>query len=239
MLKPWLKQQWVLPPKANAEFVCGMETVLDVYARPADPKRPVVCADEGGKQLIGDARPPLPVRPKSPAKEDYEYVRNGTANLFLAFEPLTGTRHVEVTERKTKADFARLLKRIADEWYPDADRVTLVVDNLSTHKPAVLYEVYGPAEARRLMGRLDFVYTPKHGSWLNMAEIELSVLARQCLDRRIPDLETLRREVAVWEADRNSAAVTVDWQFTTADARTKRKRLDPVLEPVNSGVAEH
>jgi hypothetical protein len=229
----------VIPPKANAEFVCAMEDVLEVYARRHDPKRPVVCADEGGKQLIGDARPPLPVRPKSPAKEDYEYVRNGTANLFLAFEPLTGKRHVEVTERKTKADFARLLKRISDEWYPEAERVTLVVDNLSTHKPAVLYEVFTPEEARRIVGRLEFVYTPKHGSWLNVAEIELSVLARQCLDRRIPDLAALRREVAAWEEERNAAAVRVDWQFTTADARTKLKRLYPVLEPVSSGVTDH
>lgn len=239
MLKPWRRRQWVIPPKANTEFVRAKGNVLDVYARPLDPKRPVVCADEGGKPLIGDARPPLPVRPKSPAKEDDEYVRNGTANLFLAFEPLTGTRRVEVTERKTKADFARLLKRIADEWYPEAERVTLVVDNLSTHKPAVLYEVFAPAEARRIMGRLEFVYTPKHGSWLTVAEIELSVLARQCLDRRIPDMEALRREVAAWEAARNAAAVTVDGQFTTADARTKLKRLYPILEPVNSGVAEH
>ena len=137
MLKPWLKQQWVIPPKASAGFVAAMEDVLEVYAQPYDPKRPVVCVDEGGKQLIGDVREPLPVRPKSPAKEDYEYVRNGTANLFIAFEPLAGVRRVEVTERKTKADFARLLKRIADEWYPEADRVALVVDNLSTHKPAV------------------------------------------------------------------------------------------------------
>lgn len=229
----------MIPPKANAEFVCAMESVLEVYARPLDPKRPVVCADEGGKQLIGDVREPLPVRPKSPAKEDYEYTRNGTANLFVAFEPLAGVRRFEVTERKTKADFARLLKRIADEWYPEAERVTLVVDNLSTHKPAVLYEVFEPAEARRLIGRLEFVYTPKHGSWLNMAEIELSVLARQCLDRRISDMTTLRREVAAWEEGRNAAAVKVDWQFTTADARTKLKRLYPVLGPVNSGVAEH
>ncbi|WP_165253778.1 IS630 family transposase, partial [Paludisphaera soli] len=237
-LKPWLKQQWVIPPKANAEFVCAMEGVLEVYARPRDPRRPVVCADEGGKQLVGDARPPLPVRPRRPAKEDYEYVRHGTANLFMAFEPLAGKRRVEVTERKTKADFARLLKRIADEWYADAERVTLVVDNLSTHKPAVLYEVFEPAEARRILGRLEFVYTPKHGSWLNVAECELSVLARQCLDRRIPDMESLRREVAAWEADRNAAAVKVDWQFATADARVKLKRLYPVLEAVNSGVAD-
>jgi transposase len=229
----------VIPPKANAEFVCAMEGVLEVYARPHDPKRPVVCADEGGKQLIGDVREPLPVRPGAPAKEDYEYERNGTANLFVAFEPLAGVRRFEVTERKTKADFARLLKRVADEWYPEAERVTLVVDNLSTHKPSALYEVFEPAEARRVMGRLEFVYTPKHGSWLNMAEIELSVLARQCLDRRIPDMATLRREVATWEEERNAAAVKVDWQFTTADARTKLKRLYPVIEPINSGVAEH
>jgi transposase len=229
----------VIPPKANAEFVCAMEGVLEVYARPHDPKRPVVCADEGGKQLIGDVREPLPVRPGAPAKEDYEYERNGTANLFVAFEPLAGVRRFEVTERKTKADFARLLKRVADEWYPEAERVTLVVDNLSTHKPSALYEVFEPAEARRVMGRLEFVYTPKHGSWLNMAEIELSVLARQCLDRRIPDMATLRREVATWEEERNAAAVKVDWQFTTADARTKLRRLYPVIEPINSGVAEH
>ncbi|ODT97789.1 MAG: hypothetical protein ABS79_06960 [Planctomycetes bacterium SCN 63-9] len=182
------------------------------------------------------ARPPLPVRPASPAKEDYEYVRHGMANLFMAFEPLTGKRRVEVTERKTKADFARLLKRIAEEWYADAERGTLVVDNLSMHKPAVLYEVFEPAEARRLLGRLEFVYTPKHGSWLNAAECELSVLSRQCLDRRIPDMDALQREVATWEADRNAAAVKVDWQFTTAGARIKLKRLYPVLEDVNSGV---
>lgn len=229
----------MIPPKASAEFVCAMEDVLAVYARPHDPRRPVVGADEGGKQLIGDVRPPLPVRPKSPAKGDYEYARNGVANLFVAFEPLTGVRRVEVTERKTKADFARLLKRIADEWYPAAERVTLVVDNLSTHKPAVLDEVFAPEEARRPIGRLAFVSTPKHGSWLNMAEIELSVLARQCLDRRIPSQEPLRHELAAWEEQRNANAVKADWQFKTADARTKLKRLYPILEPNNSGVAEH
>jgi transposase len=229
VLKPWLKQQWVLPPKASAEFVCALEDVLAVYARPLDPKRPVVCADEGGKQLIGDARPPLPVRPKSPAKEDYEYVRNGTANLFLAFEPLTGKRHVEVTERKTKADFARLLKRIADAWYPEAGRVTLVVDNLSTHKPSVLYEVFAPEEARRIMGRLAFVYTPKHGSWLNMAEIELSALGRDLPDR-LGDRATLERHVRAWQHRRNAAATRADWQFTTKDARIKLRKLYPTID---------
>ena len=215
-----------------------MEDVPGGYAKPCDPKRPVVCAGAGGEQLIGDARPPLPVRPKSPAKEDHACVRNGTANLFMAFEPLTGTRHVEATERKTEADSARLLARIADEGCPEAERVTRV-GNLNTHKPAAPYEVFEPAGARRLIGRLEFAYAPKHGSWLDMAEIGSSVPARRCLDRRIPAMATLKGEVAARERTRNDAAVKVDWQFTTADARTKPKRLYPVLEPINSGVAEH
>jgi transposase len=229
-VKPWLKQQWVLPPKANAAFVANMEDVLDVYARPLDPTRPVVCIDEGGKQLVGDVRPALPVRPGRPERVDYEYVRNGTANLFVAFEPLAGVRHVEVTDRRTSKDFARFARRVLDEWYPAANRVVLVLDNLSTHAPAAFYEAFEPAEARRLVERIEWHYTPKHGSWLNVAELELSVLARQCLDRRIPDLATLRREVAAWEAERNAAVVRVDWQFTTADARTKLKRLYPSVE---------
>jgi hypothetical protein len=217
-------------PKAGAEFVCAMEGVLEVYARPYDPKRPVVCCDEASKQLLADVQPPLPPAPGRPARVDYEYERRGTANLFMAFEPLAGRRHVEVTARRTKADFARLLRRVADEWHPDAEAVTVVVDNLNTHKPAVLYEVFEPAEARRIIGRLEFVYTPKHASWLNMAEIELSVLARQCLGRRIPDEQALAAEVTAWEADRNAAVVNVDWQFTTADARVKLKRLYPIIE---------
>jgi hypothetical protein len=229
----------VIPPKANAAFVANLEDVLEVYHRPYDAKRPVVCVDEGGKQLIGDVREPLPLRPGSPAKEDHEYTRGGTANLFMAFEPLTGHRHVEVTQRRTNQDFARLVKGLLDERYPSAEKVVLVCDNLSTHTTAALYEAFEPAEARRLVERLEWHYTPKHGSWLNVAEIELSVLARQCLDRRIPDLEALRREVAAWERDRNAAAVKVDWQFTTADARVKLKRLYPVLEPNESAVAEH
>jgi DDE superfamily endonuclease len=207
-----------------------MEDVLDVYARPFDPGRPVVCVDEGGKQLIGDVREPLPVRPGAAAKQDSEYVRNGTANLFMAFEPLAGRRHVEVTERKTSVDFARFLRRVADEWYPTAERVVLVCDNLSTHTPAALYEAFEPAEARRLAGRLEWHYTPKHGSWLNMAEIELSVVARQCLDRRIPDMATLREEVRAWQETRNAAVVRVEWQFTTADARVGLKKLYPTIE---------
>lgn len=220
----------MLPPKASAAFVANTEDVLDVYARPYDPRRPVVTIDEGGKQLIGDVRPPLPTRPGRPKRVDYEYSRGGMANLFLAFEPLAGVRRVEVTERKASADFARFARRVLDEWYPAADRVVFVLDNLSTHAPAAFYEAFPPAEARRLCERVEWHYTPRHGSWLNVAELELSVLARQCLDRRIPDIGALRREVAAWEADRNAAVVRVDWQFTTADARTKLKRLYPTIE---------
>ena len=204
-----------------------MEDVLDVYAKPQDPKRPVVCVDEGGKQLIGDVREPLPARVGSPAKQDSEYVRGGMANLFVAVEPLAGWRHVQVTERKTSIDFARFLRVLSDEHYRDADRIVLVCDNLSTHTPAALYEAFDAAEARRLATRFEWHYTPKHGSWLNIAECELSVLARQCLDRRIPDLARLTQEVDAWERDRNAAEVTIDWQFTTADARVKLKRLYP------------
>ena len=229
----------MLAPKANAGFVAAMEDVLEVYARPYDPKRPVVCVDEGGKQLIGDVRPPLPVRPGKPRRVDHEYVRHGTANLFMAFEPLRGRRRVTVTERRTNRDFARLVKDLLEVRYPAADKVVLVLDNLSTHTPAALYEAFAPAEARRLVERIEWHHTPKHGSWMNVAEIELSVLARQCLDRRIPDRGALDREVGAWEGARNAAAVRVDWQFSTADARVKLKRLYPVLEPVESAVAEH
>jgi hypothetical protein len=206
-----------------------MEDVLDTYAKPYDPARPVVCVDEGGKQLIGDVREPLPVRPGSPAKQDYEYEREGMANLFMAFEPLAGKRHVQVTERKTSIDFGKFLKAV-DELYHQADKIVLVCDNLNTHGSASLYEAFPPEEARRLAERFEWHYTPKHGSWLNMAEIELSVVARQCLDRRIPDLATLKQEVATWEKKRNEAVVKVNWQFTTADARVKLKQLYPTIE---------
>lgn len=207
-----------------------MEDVIEVYHRPFDSKCPVVCLDEGGKQLIGEVRAPLPVRVGSPAKEDCEYERHGTANLFVAFEPLAGRRVVEVTERRTAIDFAKLLKRVLDEVYPTAARVVLVTDNLNTHATGSLYEAFGPAEARRLAERVEWHYTPKHGSRLNVAEIELSALARQCLDRRIPDAEVLRREVAAWELRRNTAAVKADWQFTTAEARVKLKKLYPTVQ---------
>ena len=229
-IKPWLKQQWVIPPKANAAFVAAMEDVLDIYAKPYDSKRPVVCVDEGGKQLIGEVREPLPVRPGSPAKEDCVYERGGMANLFMAFEPLAGKRHVEVTERKTSVDFAKFLRALSDEHHLGAEKIVLVCDNLSTHTPAALYAAFEPAEARRLAERFEWHYTPKHGSWLNVAEMELSVLARQCLDRRIPDAETLKKEVAAWQKKRNEAVVKVDWQFTTADARIKLKKLYPTIE---------
>ena len=208
-----------------------MEDVIEVYHRPHDPARPVVCVDEGGKQLLGEVRPPLPVRPGSPAREDSEYRRQGTANLFMAFEPLAGRRTVAVTERRTAVDFAHFLKHLLEEVYKDAERVVLVTDDLNTHAIGSLYEAFEPAEARRLVGRIEWHYTPKHGSWLNMAEIELSVLARQCLDRRIPDRETLRGEVAAWQVDRDKAAVKADWQFTTADARVKLKKLYPTVKP--------
>ena len=207
-----------------------MEGVIDVYHRPPDPDRPVACVGEGGKPLVGDVRPPLPVRPGSPAKEGSEYERHGTANPFLAFEPLAGRRVVEVTARRTAVDFARFVRHLLDAVYPAAAEVVLVTDHLNTHCAGSLYEAFPPDEARRLVDRIEWHDTPKHGSWPNMAEIELSALARQCLDRRIPDRETLAREVAAWEAERNAAGVTADWQFTTADARVKLKKLYPTTQ---------
>jgi DDE superfamily endonuclease len=229
-LKPWLKEQWVIPPKANAEFVCAMEDVLEVYTRPYDPTKPQVCLDEASKQLVAETRAPLPAEPGQVAREDYEYERCGTANLFMVFEPLAGQRHVKVTQRRTATDFAHVIRDVVDHLYPDAETIVLVMDNLNTHKLASLYEAFEPVEARRLLERLEIHYTPKHGSWLNMAETELSVLARQCLDRRIADQADLAYEVAVWQDSRNEAVCCVDWQFTTADARIKLKRLYPSIE---------
>jgi DDE superfamily endonuclease len=225
-----LKQQWVIPPKENAAFVANMEDVLDTYAQPYDFSRPVVCVDEAGKQLIGEVREPLPVRPGSPAKQDSVYERGGVANLFLAFEPLGGQRFVEVTQRKTSVDFARFLRTLSDDHYPSAEKIVLVCDNLSTHTPAALYQAFEPEEARRLAERFEWHYTPKHASWLNVAEMELSVLSRQCLDRRIPNLGTLRQEVAAWQQKRNAAMVKADWQFTNAKARIKLKKLYPTIQ---------
>jgi transposase len=206
-----------------------METVLDVYQRPRDPKNPLVCLDECLKQLTLETRNPLAMKPGQPARHDYEYKRNGTGNMFMLFAPLEGWRHVEVTERRTAIDYAAILKMLSDEFFPDAEKITLVQDNLNTHKPASLYETFEAAEARRLAQRFEWHYTPKHGSWLNMAESELAVLSRQCLDRYIPDGETLTREVVAWTKRRNEHNIKDDWQFTTDDARIKLKSLYPAI----------
>ncbi len=208
-----------------------MEDVLDVYARPYDPARPVVCLDETSRQLLAEARSPLPAVPGRPARHDPEYVRGGVANLFLATEPLRGWRAVLVSEQRTRLDWARCVKDLVDVHYPDAERIVLVVDQLNTHSPASLYAAFPPAEAKRLADRLEIHHTPKHGSWLNMAEIELAVLERQCLRRRIPDRAEMAREAAAWAARRNAAGSSVDWQFTAADARTKLRRLYPTFDP--------
>jgi hypothetical protein len=207
-----------------------MEDVLEVYKRPYDPKRPVVCLDETSKQLIGEARTPVPTAPGQVTRYDCEYVRNGVANLFMLFEPLAGQRDVEVTDRRTKKDYAQCLRKLSDEIYPYAEIIVLVRDNLNTHSPASLYEAFEPAEARRLAERFEWHYTPKHGSWLDMAEIELGILGRQCLSQRIDNTDELRRQTEAWEKRRGTAKVKVNWQFTTADARTKLKTLYPSMD---------
>jgi hypothetical protein len=204
-----------------------MEDLLALYAEPYDPAYPVVCFDEQPYQLVGEVRTPLPAAPGRPVRYDYEYQRNGTANLFMMVQPLAGWRHVKVTERRTAADFAQCMHDLVDVHFPEAQVITVVLDNLNTHTPAALYEVFPPEEARRLVRCLDFRYTPKHGSWLNQAEIELAVLTQQCLDQRIPDRPTLDHKVDVWEARRNEQCATIKWRFTAADARTKLKRLYP------------
>lgn len=222
---------WCIPPRQNAAFVADMEQVLDVYQRPYDPRYPVICMDESNKQLIGDVQPPLPMQPGQVKKEDCNYERHGTGNLFIAFEPTCGQRHMAVTERRTQQDWAHFIQSIVDEFCPMAERITLVCDQLNTHHVASLYETFTPEEAHRLARKLEVVHTPKHGSWLNMAEIELSALSRQCLNRRITDLVTLKREVTAWAQDRNEHATTVQWRFTTADARVKLASLYPKLLP--------
>ena len=219
----------MIPPKGNAEFVAAMENVLDVYRRPYDPKRPLVCMDETPRQLIGQVRAPQPTRPGQPEREDYEYQRLGVCNVFMACEPLAGRRMTKVTERKTKVDWAYFLQDIAAA-YPQAQRITLVMDNLNTHAAASLYEAFAPAQAKALWDRFEFVYTPKHGSWLNMAEIELNVMIGQCLDRRLDCIHKVRHEVAAWQHQRDQLNAKVDWQFTCADARIKLKRLYPTFD---------
>lgn len=228
-LQPHLSKYWKIPPDQNSSFVAAMEEVLDVYARPYDERFPVVCMDESSVQLIGEVSTPIPAAPGHPLLMDDEYVRNGVASIFMEVEPLGGMRKVEITPRRTRIDWAVFVKGMLEVRYPDAEKVVLVMDNLNTHTTASLYEAFPPVEAHRLAKRLEIHYTPKHGSWLNVAEIELSVLKRQCLGRRIDSMDKIKAEVAAWNEDRNNRHRKVDWQFTTNDARTKLKRLYPKL----------
>ena len=219
---------WVIAPQASAEFVANMERVLDVYRRPHDSTHPVVCMDETPRQLIGQTRQSIAAQPGKPEREDYEYQRLGVCNVFMACEPLAGSRLTKVTERRTKTDWAHFIEDIANS-YPQAQRITLVMDNLNTHTPASLYEAFAPAKAKALWDRFEFVHTPKHGSWLNMAEIEINVMVRQCLNRRMADIQSVRCEVAAWQASRDQIKAKINWQFTTETARTKLKRLYPTF----------
>lgn len=228
-LKPWRKQEWCIPA-ANAEFVYHMEDILEVYKRPADPKRPLVCFDESPEQLVSETRQALPMRPGQSEKYDYEYRREGVANLFMFFAPLQNWRCIKVTERRTKVDWAYCMRDLVDVHFPQAEKIVIVQDQLNTHSPACLYEVFAPTEAKRILDRLEFHSTPKHGSWLNMAEIELSVLNRQCLNRCIPSQTVLIHETKVWAFERNNKQSTVNWRFTTDNARIKLKRLYPSID---------
>ena len=222
-------EQWCIPT-VSPQFVWRMEDVLDVYAQPLDPKRPIVCFDERPIQLIADTKIPTPVKPGQKKRIDYEYERMGYCNLFIFLEPHQGWRHIEVTDRRTAIDFAYCMKDLVDIYYPDAELIKVVMDNLNTHTPASLYKVFKPQEARRILNKLEFHYTPKHGSWLNMAEIELSILSRQCLNRRIPTQEIIKEEIAAWEKVRNQEKATVSWQFTTENARVKLSKLYPKVK---------
>jgi len=225
-----LKEQWCIPPTANAEFVWHMADVLDVYTRPYDPRRPQVGLDETSRQVLAEVRRPLPLAPGRVARHDPEYERRGVVNVFVVCEPLRGWRAVRVSAQRTRIDWAHCVQELVDAHYPDAERIGLVMDQLNTHSPASLYEAFPPAEAKRLADKLEIHYTPKHGSWLNMAEIELSMLQRQSLDRRLTDEPTVVREVAAWTAAGNAAAQVIDWRFTTADARIKLKHLYPAFQ---------
>jgi hypothetical protein len=219
----------VIPPLQNGDFVAAMEHVLDIYKQPYNRFIPVVCMDESPKQLIKETRVTLPMKPGRAACEDFEYERCGVANIFLVSEPLMGKRFIEVTYRKTKVDWAHFVRKIADEWYKDASKIILVMDNLVTHKVGALYETFEPKEAKRIRDRFEFIYTPKHGSWLNMAEIELSVLMSRCLNRRIDNIETMEREAIAWQQYRNNKDSMINWQFTNDNARIKLKRLYPTI----------
>jgi hypothetical protein len=228
-----LTQRWCIPPHRDGAFVAAMEDVLDVYARPVDPARPLVCFDEAGKELRDHVRPPRPAVPGHPAQEDGEYTRHGAASCLLWCAPHLGRRGVTVAARRTRTEWAEAMRALVDEHFPEAERIVVVLDNLNTHTPGALYHTFPPAEAKRIWDKLELHYTPKHGSWLNLAECELSVLARQCLARRIPDRDTLAREVAAWGADRNAAGVRLRWTFTTQAARTKLTHLYPIPQPDN------
>ena len=219
----------MIPPKQDAAFVAAMEGVLSVYTAPHDPKRPLVCLDETSKQLVEETRQPIPMEPGQPARHDYEYKRAGVANLFMAFAPLEGRRVVQVTDQRTRIDYAHFLRDLSDIHFAEAEIIRLVQDNLNTHNHASLYEAFEPAEARRLVERFEWHYTPKHGSWLNMAEAELSVLSRQCLARRIPDRQTLETQIKTWQDNRNALGAVMNWRFSTEDARIKLKRLYPTI----------
>lgn len=220
----------MIPPEENAAFVWAMEQVLDLYQRPYDPTEPVVCVDEKSKQLISEVRTPLPMEPGMPQRYDSHYKREGTVNIFIAFEPLRNWRGTQVTDHRTYADFAQFVRWLVDEVYPEARVIHLVVDNLNTHTPAAFYEAFPAPEAHRLARRVRFHYTPKHGSWLNMAEIELSVMGTQALADRMPDKASVAREVTAWETERNQTQATINWRFTTKDARIKLKRLYPSFD---------
>lgn len=221
---------WVIPPEKNSEFVANMERVLDVYKRPYNSDYPVVCMDESPKQLIEEARPSIAMEPGQEARVDCEYIRNGVVNIFMANEPLQGKRFVKVTEFKTKKDWALFVKRIADEQYPEAKKIILVMDNFKTHAASAFYETFEPDEAKKLWDRFEFIFTPKHGSWLNMAEIELHVLNGQCLNRHISTMKKIKEEVYAWQSNRNNKECKINWQFTNKDARIKLKRLYPSIQ---------
>jgi hypothetical protein len=230
-LKPWQKKGWCIPPEQNAAFACAMEDVLEVYSRPYNAARPQVCLDEAAKQILSQMRAPIPLEPGQIQRVDNEYVRHGTCALFMLFEPLAGKRTVRVRDRRTSVDYAQVVQHLCDVLYPEAEKIVLVQDNLNTHGAHSLYEAFPPQEARRLAAKIEWHYTPRHGSWLNMAEIELSALAGQCLAERMGSQEHLEQEVAAWEAARNAASVKVQWRFTMEEARNKLKRLYPLMLP--------
>ena len=229
-MKPWKVEGWLIPPKKNSAFVAQMEQVLDVYKMPYDKDFPVICMDESPKQMTKETRIPISMKKGTPERVDFEYARKGVCNIFMANEPLKGKRFVEIKEKKTKKDWAYFIRKIADEYYKDAEKIKLVMDNLNTHSPSALYETFKPDEAKRIWDRFEFIYTPKHGSWLNMAEIELNVLNKQCLNRRMDNIDFIKSEVEAWSNARNNLNAKIIWQFTTQDARIKLKTLYPKID---------